>query len=71
MAKKSVSLLLLFWITPNRAISIVIVGYKKRQARTLQKKLMKQGLIVADSVGSPLRLSFPIELAERYFPLLF
>lgn len=48
-----------------------IVGYKERQARTLQNKLVESNLIVADSVRSPLRLNFPIAVAERYFPSLF
>lgn len=48
-----------------------IVGYKERQARTLQNKLIKSNLIVADSVRSPLRLNFSIAVAERYFPSLF
>lgn len=48
-----------------------IVGYKERQARTLQNKLVESNLIIVDSVRSPLRLNFPIAVAERYFPSLF
>jgi Fic family protein len=48
-----------------------IVGYEERQARTLQKKLIEAGLISAASKRSPLRLSFPMAIAERYFPALF
>lgn len=48
-----------------------IVGYKERQARNLQNKLIQSGLVVADAIRSPLRLNFPIEVAERYFPSLF
>lgn len=63
-----------------------IVGYKERQARNLQNKLIQSGLVVAErtshgltktsrpvssSIRSPLRLNFPIEIAERYFPSLF
>ena len=48
-----------------------IVGYKERQARTLQNKLIESNLIVADDLRSPLRLNFPIAVAERYFPSLF
>jgi len=48
-----------------------VVGYKERQARTLQNKLIQSGLIIADSIRSPLKLNFPIEIAERYFPSLF
>ncbi len=48
-----------------------IVGYQQRQARTLQNKLMQSNLIAADSVRSPLRLNFPIAVADRYFPALF
>lgn len=48
-----------------------IVGYKERQARTLQNKLIESNLIIADSVRSPLRLNFPIAVADRYFPSLF
>lgn len=48
-----------------------IVGYKERQARTLQNKLIESNLIIANSVRSPLRLNFPIAVADRYFPSLF
>jgi Fic family protein len=48
-----------------------IVGYKERQARNLQNKLLDAGLIINESVRSPLRLAFPIKVAERYFPSLF
>jgi hypothetical protein len=48
-----------------------IVGYPERQARTLQKKLIEAGLISVDSKRSPFRLSFPMAIAERYFPALF
>jgi Fic family protein len=48
-----------------------IVGYRERQARNLQNKLIDSGLIAADSLRSPLKLKFPIEIAERYFPTLF
>ncbi|MFM2312314.1 MAG: hypothetical protein RLZZ04_1590 [Cyanobacteriota bacterium] len=48
-----------------------IVGYKERQARTLQNKLIESNLIIAGSVRSPLRLNFPIAVADRYFPSLF
>jgi Fic family protein len=48
-----------------------IVGYQERQARTLQQKLVEAGLISAASKRSPLKLSFPMAIAERYFPALF
>ena len=48
-----------------------IVGYKERQARNLQKKLLEAGLIVNQSVRSPLKLAFPVKVIERYFPSLF
>lgn len=48
-----------------------IVGYKERQARTLQNKLLHSGLIATDTVRSPLKLNFPMVAAERYFPSLF
>ena len=48
-----------------------IVGYKERQARSVQNKLLESGLIIADTVRSPLKLKFPISVAERYFPTLF
>jgi Fic family protein len=48
-----------------------IVGYRERQARTLQQKLIASKLIYSNSVRSPLRLNFSVETAERYFPSLF
>ncbi|MEM9272203.1 MAG: Fic family protein [Cyanobacteria bacterium P01_F01_bin.143] len=61
------------WLEGEIAKNLVpqIVGYKERQARNLQNKLIQSGLIVADSVRAPLRLNFPIAIAERYFPSLF
>lgn len=61
------------WLEGEIAKNLVphIVGYKERQARNLQNKLIQSGLIVAESVRSPLRLNFPIAIAERYFPSLF
>jgi hypothetical protein len=47
------------------------LGKLERQAGTLQKKLIEAGLISADSKRSPFRLSFPMAIAERYFPALF
>ncbi len=48
-----------------------LTGYKERMARSVLAALLKKGLLVADSPRSPVRLGFPIDVVERWFPLLY
>jgi hypothetical protein len=48
-----------------------ITGYEERQARTVLTQLLGRGLLVADSPKAPVRLGFPIDVIERWFPRLY
>ncbi len=48
-----------------------VTGYKERAARTVVSELLKKGLLVSETPKSALRLGFPIEIVERWFPALY
>jgi len=48
-----------------------ITGLKDRAAREILYALTKKGLLVSDSPRGPVRLGFPIDVVERWFPLLY
>lgn len=48
-----------------------ITGYKERMARDVLAELLKKGLLVADGPRAPVRLGFPLDVVERWFPLLY
>lgn len=48
-----------------------ITGYKERQAREVVGTLLKAGLLVSDSLRAPVRLGFPLDVLERWFPRLY
>ncbi|MGB4057266.1 MAG: Fic family protein [Alphaproteobacteria bacterium] len=48
-----------------------ITGLKNRAARDVLYALTKKGLLVSDSPRGPVRLGFPIDVVERWFPLLY
>lgn len=48
-----------------------LTGYKERMARDVVSDLQKKGFLISDNTRSPLRLGFPIEVVERWFPLLY
>ena len=47
------------------------IRYRERMARAVVAKLLDRGLLTSGSHRAPLRLGFPIEAAERWFPRLF
>ena len=55
----------------ERGRAAEITGYKERMARTVVSELVKKGLLVSDTPKSALRLGFPIEVVERWFPALY
>ena len=55
----------------NRRKAAAIAGYKKPQAISLLKSLLKAGLLVSDTPKSPMRLDFPVDVVDRYFPKLY
>jgi Fic family protein len=48
-----------------------LTGYEERAARTVTAALVDRGMMTASSHRAPLRLAFPSEVAERWFPNLY
>ncbi|MBX3629687.1 MAG: Fic family protein [Nitrosomonas sp.] len=48
-----------------------ITGLKDRAARAILYALTKKGLLISDTPRGPVRLGFPIDVVERWFPLLY
>lgn len=48
-----------------------LTGYKDRMARSVLSELLKKGLLASDTPKSPVRLAFPFEVVERWFPALY
>jgi len=48
-----------------------ITGFKDRAAREVLYALIKKNLLVSDTPRGPVRLNFPIDVIERWFPLLY
>ncbi len=48
-----------------------LTGYKERAARDVLNALVKKKLLVSDTPRSAVRLGFPIDVIERWFPLLY
>lgn len=54
-----------------RGQASAITGYQERQARSVLKRLLEQGLLVADSPKGAVRLGFPTLAAEQWLPRLW
>jgi Fic family protein len=54
-----------------RGQAAAITGYQERQARSVLKRLIEQGLLVADSPKGAVRLGFPILAVEQWLPRLW
>lgn len=48
-----------------------ITGLKDRAAREVLYALLRKGLLVSETPRGPVRLGFPIDVVERWFPLLY
>jgi Fic family protein len=55
----------------ERGKAASITGYKDRQARTVLSLLLEKELLVSDSPRGAVRLGFPIDVVERWFPKLY
>lgn len=55
----------------ERGRAATITGYKERQARTILNALVKANLLISDTPKSPVRLNFPLDVIERWFPKLY
>lgn len=48
-----------------------ITGYRERRAREILSVLIEKRLLVSDSPKGPVRLGFPLDVVERWFPALY
>ena len=48
-----------------------LTGYETRQARTVLNTLIDKGYLVSKTTRSPVRLGFPMEVVDRWFPRLY
>lgn len=55
----------------ERAKIPMLTGYEERGARNVTAALVERGMLTAASHRAPLRLSFPADVAERWFPNLY
>ncbi|WP_026350199.1 Fic family protein [Bordetella sp. FB-8] len=48
-----------------------LTGYEERGARNVTAGLVERGMLTAATHRAPLRLAFPVDVAERWFPNLY
>jgi Fic family protein len=48
-----------------------ITGYQERRGREILSKLLSKGLLVSQGPRAPVRLGFPLDVVERWFPQLY
>jgi Fic family protein len=73
LPKRSFPLLREAWLMGalERGRAPELTGYGQRQARTVLNGLVKKGLLVSETPKGPVRLGFPIDVVERWFPRLY
>lgn len=49
----------------------LLTGYEERGARNVTAKLVEKGMLTASTHRAPLRLAFPSDVADRWFPNLY
>jgi hypothetical protein len=55
----------------GRGKAAYLTGYQDRQARTVLRSLLDAKLLMSDSPKKPVRLGFPTDVVERWFPKLY
>ncbi|UWS79755.1 Fic family protein [Phaeobacter sp. G2] len=55
----------------ERAKIPMLTNYEERAARKVTSALLKRGMLVTANHRAPLRLAFPTDAVERWFPLLY
>jgi hypothetical protein len=55
----------------ERGRAPAITGYQERRGREILATLLKKGLLVSTGPRAPVRLGFPIDVVERWFPRLY
>ena len=48
-----------------------ITGYQERRGREILSTLLNKGLLVSQGPRAPVRLGFPLDIVERWFPQLY
>ena len=48
-----------------------ITGYQERRGREVLSSLIEKGLLVSHGPRAPVRLGFPLDVVERWFPMLY
>jgi len=48
-----------------------ITGYQERKAREILSTLLTRGLLISTGPRKPVRLGFPLDVVERWFPALY
>jgi hypothetical protein len=48
-----------------------ITGYQERRGREILSTLLQKGLLVSKGPRAPVRLGFPLDVVERWFPRLY
>ncbi|WP_457849551.1 hypothetical protein, partial [Staphylococcus aureus] len=55
----------------DRGRAADLTGYQERRGREILAHLLKVGLLVSQGPRAPVRLGFPVDVAERWFPRLY
>jgi Fic family protein len=55
----------------ERAHARELTGYRERKGREVVSELLRAGLLVSQSDRSPVRIAFPVDVVERWFPRLY
>ena len=55
----------------ERGKAAEITGYQERRGREILSTLLKKGLLVSEGPRAPVRLGFPLDVVERWFPRLY
>lgn len=73
LPKRSFSLLREAWLMGGfeRGRAQELTHYGQRQARTVLNELVKKDLLVSDTPKGAVRLGFPLDVVERWFPKLY
>ena len=55
----------------DRARAADLTGYRERRGRQILSTLIGRGLLVSPGPRAPVRLGFPLDVLERWFPRLY
>ena len=55
----------------DRSHARELTVYRERMGRMVVSRLLDRGLLVSDGPRDPVRLAFPLDVVERWFPRLY